>query len=253
MKKNFSIRQHVLAVISALSLIIFVVACNKDNNDNPDVPVSGLMAFNVSPDIAANIALSGNYLTPGPIVFSNYTGGYYAVYSGARSVQTYNAATGISVASSTYDFQPDQYYSLFVAGANDNYRNIIVHDNIDSLPSMAGEAYVRYINAIPDSSASTVTVTTNGSDVVNMSAGYGTVSDFTAVDAGDVAVKISNGTTIDAMRTINLEERKVYTVLLIGMPGATTGADSVQVRYVLNGTLDADAGMDSAVNSVNSN
>jgi hypothetical protein len=241
MKKFFLLRRNVAVVGSVLLLLTFITACNKSlNNDDDDRGVSGLMAFNVAPDVAANITLSGYSLTPSPLIFSNYTGGYSPVYAGGQSISTYNASSGISIASSVHTFEPDKYYSLFVAGANNNYRNIVVQDNFDSLTSVSGKAYVRYINAVPDSSGAQVNITSGGSTVVNDNARFAEVSDFTAVNAGNITVNLNSG-AVNKSRTFAVEDRKVYTVLLIGLPAATSGDDSLQIRYVLNGTLDTDA------------
>ena len=96
---------------------------------------------------------------------------------------------------------------------------------------------MRYINAIPDSTKPTVTITANGTNVVNTQAGFSSVSDFVAADPGQVTITVKNNTTIDANRTISLEQGKVYTVLLAGIPGATDTTKAVQIKYILNGSL----------------
>ena len=73
--------------------------------------------------------------------------------------------------------------------------------------------------------------------MINTPAGFSSVSDFVAADPGQVSVAVKNGTTIDASRTISLEQGKVYTVLLTGIPGATDATKAVQIKYILNGSL----------------
>ena len=58
-----------------------------------------------------------------------------------------------------------------------------------------------------------------------------------SIDAGDVAVKVSNGSSIDASRNIPVEQGKVHTVLLAGVPGAADTTKAVQIKYILNGSL----------------
>lgn len=253
MKMLFSSLRVNLLAGSVLGLVLFS-ACNKlDNEDAPDVPVSGLMAFNLAPDISqATITLSGNSLTATPLPYTNYTGGYLGVYSGERSVQSYNYGTGSSLASGSYTFEPDNYYSLFVIGANNTYRNVIVNDELDSLSTASGEAFVRYINAIPDSSQPTVTITAGGSNVVNTPAAYASVSDFVAVSPGDISITVSNGSTIDTNRTLTLEQRKVYTILLTGVPGGSGGSE-VQIKFIQNGTVDASAGRSASASARSTN
>lgn len=240
MKFKFSsMRLGFLSVLSAFGLVLVMSACNKnhDNDGNTNVPAAGLMAFNLATDVpSAGVALSGNNLSA-PLSYGSYTGGYLAVYTGDRSVESYNAASGSRLASGSFNFVDSNYYSLFVVGANSTYSNVIVEDNFDDLSPSTSQAYIRYINAIADSSHPAVTIASGGSNVVNDNASYASVSNFTAVNAGDVAINVSNGGTIDANRTITLEANKVYTVLLSGVPGST-GSDNVQIKYITNGTLD---------------
>ena len=250
MKFNFSsMRLGALAACTGLLTVLTFSACNKNNNDNDnvDVPAAGLMAFNLAPDIAsAGVALSGNSLS-NSLAYGSFTGTYLAVFTGSRPVESFNSASGNRLASGSFDFEDKKYYSLFVVGNNGNYSNVIVNDNFDSLSSN-GQAYIRYINAIPDSSKPTVTFASAGSNVVNDNAAFSSVSEFKAVNAGDVTINVSNGGTIDANRTITLEARKVYTVLLSGVAGGT-GANEVQIKYITNGTLDETAGKASSASA----
>jgi hypothetical protein len=239
MKKSF-IRAGVLATSSILLAAVLFISCNKkDHNDNPDVPVAGVMAFNLAPDVqSASITLSGNILT-NQLAFGSYTGTYLAVFTGARPVESFNS-TGGSLASANYTFDADKYYSVFVVGTANNYRNVIVSDSLDTL-SNSGPAYIRYINAIPDSSKPAVTIAAGGTNVINDNASFAAVSGFKAITPGQVMVNVSNGGTINSNRTITVEQRKVYTVLLQGTPSGT-GDQAVQIKYILNGTLNQEAG-----------
>lgn len=238
------------AFSSLLLLGVAFSACNKsNNNDNEDVPVAGLMAFNLAPDVSqASVTLGGNNLSSGPLAFNAYTGGYLAIYTGSRSVGSYNYNTGAELDAVTYDFQADKYYSVFVVGADTGHRNVVVQDNFDSLSATAGKAYVRYINAIPDASNPTVTIASNGTNVVNDNAAFASVSDFTAINTGEITINVTNGGSISANRTINVEERGLYTILLSGNPGGT-GDQAVGIKYITNGTLDASTAKQSSVSA----
>jgi hypothetical protein len=240
MKKGFfSIRQILIATSTLIIAGALFSACKKDSNSNTDIPVAGLMAFNLSPDkTAVGIALSGNLLTNSPLSYTSYTGGYRNIYPGQRSVQSYDYAKDTTLVSASYNFEPQKYYSLFVVGNNGVYKNVIVHDDIDSLPST--HAYIRYINAIPDSSSPTVTIRANGNNVSSSPAVFSTVSGFTGVNTGDINIGIANGNTISANRTIPVENGKIYTVLFLGLPSATDSTKAVQIKYILNGTISND-------------
>jgi len=247
MKKFLTTRMSGLAVGAVLSAAVLFMSCNKslDDDNSNNTPVAGLMAFNLATDTPpVSIALSGSLLTAVALGFNNYSGAYLAIYPGTRTVESYNYATGADLADTSFNFEATKYYSVFVVGSDNNYENIVVEDKLDSV-SAPGKAFIRYINAIPDAAVPSVTITANGTTTVNEPAAFKTVSAFTAVDAGSVAITVSNGTTIDANRSITLEQNKIYTVLLIGKPGAT-GETAVQIKYITNGTTDENAAKSNA-------
>ncbi|MEO5563939.1 MAG: DUF4397 domain-containing protein [Chitinophagaceae bacterium] len=251
MRLSFSsIRSGAWIVGGLLTAGVLITACNKNNNNDGDnTPASGLMAFNLAPDVAnASITLSSNLLTQTPLAYNSFTGTYLGVYSGTRPISAINANTGAEIASSSYDFVADKYYSLFVLGKNGSYRTVVVNDNADSLSTSSGEAFVRYINAIPDSSHPAVTFAVNGSNVVNDNAAFASVSEFKPIASGSVIVTVNNGGTINKSRTVTLDQRRVYTFLLTGVPGGTS-ADSLQIRYIQNGTVDETAARVSSVSA----
>ncbi|HEY0433683.1 MAG TPA: DUF4397 domain-containing protein [Chitinophagaceae bacterium] len=244
---------HRFVVGSALALVVGfgMIACNKDKNQvGVTNPVSGLMAFNLASDKSVSVTLSGNPIANTPLAFTGYTGNYLTVFSGPRLVQSFDYTTGGVLDSVTYNFVENKYYSLFVTGANGHYHNFLVNDNYDSLNT--SQANIRYVSAIADSSAPAVTVSANGANVVQANASFGTVSAFTPVTAGDVTVSISNGGTYSKSRTFTVDQHKAYTVLLAGNP-ASAGPDSLQIRYVENGTLTQGTQKASTAGSANTN
>lgn len=230
-------RHGITAIGSILALGILFSACRK-NDDVVQPPVAALMAFNLAADQpGVGIALSGNMIPGSPLPYTSFTGNYINIYPGNRVIESFNPATNQTLDSLPYTFEPNKYYSLFVVGANNNYKNIVSVDNYDSLTASSGKAYIRYINAIPDSSASTVTVSANGSNVVNSSASFGKVSDFVAVNPGDLSINITNEGSVHANRTITVEQQQAYTVLLMGLPNQSDSAKAVQIRFIRNGTI----------------
>src|SRR5690606_7041067 len=189
MKRSFiaEIRSYLLAVSAALLCATVFSGCSDDDDDIDVTPVAGLMTLNLAPDQAAvDITLSGNLLPGSPLPYLGYSGVYLNIYAANRPVQTYSYLSGSEMAAVTHDFTRDQYYSLFVMGANDNYRNLVVLDNFDSLSSAAasGNAYLRFVNAIPDSSHPMVTITKDDSAYIGAPAAFGTVSGFAAIPPG---------------------------------------------------------------------
>ena len=225
---------------------MLLTACLKNNNNNTTpTPVAGLMGFNLAPDQSSVVlALSGSAITQTPLGYTSYTGGYQNIYPGNRNAEAYNYQAGNSLIASTgFNFEPGKYYSLYLVGYNNSYRNVVSADNFDSLATTGGNAYVRYINAIADTVGTpAVTITAAGSSIVNENASFASVSAFKAVTPGNVSIAVKSGAAIDTSRTISVEKNKVYTVLLTGVPAATTDGRKVQIRFVENGTLTAAAG-----------
>ncbi|MEO5893091.1 MAG: DUF4397 domain-containing protein [Ferruginibacter sp.] len=233
-----SVRRGMFVAVGIAAMALLFSACKKSLDVGNNTPVAGLMAFNLAPDKPAiGIALSGNSITTSPLNYTSYTGIYLNIYPGSRKVEAFNYGADTSFASTTQNFEVNNYYSAFALGANGTYRTVVVNDNLDSLSTTSGQAFVRYINAIPDSSKPAVTITASGTDVSNNNASFGAVSTFTGINPGDIIVKVANGTNISANRTITLEKGKVYTILLVGLPGNTDPAKAVQIKYITNGSV----------------
>lgn len=229
-----------LLTLGAGLLVLGLMSCAK--NDNPSQPeVAGLMAFNLATDQPlVGVAISGNPL-PTPLPYTNYTGGYVRIYPGTRTVSTFDAQTHNLIQADSGSFASGKYYSMFLIGAGGNYRNLVVSDALDSLSGMSGVSYIRYINAIADSAVPTVALSMGDSTLVATPASFGTVSPFVQVPDTAITISLSLGAQIIHTRTISLEEQKIYTVLLLGSSNAAPAAsDSLQIRYVTNGTLTLD-------------
>ncbi len=234
-----AVRPGMIAAGGLLMMGLLFSACKKSPDDNsPAVPVAALMGFNLSTDKpAVGLAIANSSLTNAPLGYSSFTGGYQNIYPGSRAISAFDFYTSDSgFATATANFEAKKFYSVFVLGANGHYQNVIVKDELDSLAATSGLAYVRYINAVADSSKPAVTLNVAGTDVSSINTSYGTVSAFTGINPGDLAIKISNDSTISANRTIQVEKGKVYTILLVGVPGSTDADKKVQIRFITNGT-----------------
>ena len=238
-KVNFS---RILGVLGIAILTMGLLsACNKKDSVDTQIPAAGLMVFNLAPDQEAiGVALSGNNLTNSPLSYTGFNGIYQNIYTGTRDIEAFNLSDSI-FSKSSFTFENNIFYSLFVTGNNGVYKNVVVKDEIDSTAT-PDKAYIRFINAIPDSSAPVVNIAAGGTNVVDAPASYTSVSEFTPVNGGEVTIAVSNGNTISANRTVTLENGKIYTVLLVGVPGETDDEKRVQIRFVQNGNVPAATG-----------
>lgn len=239
MKKmlNYVKEKNVLMLVLGLGLVLLFSACKK-NVDTPQTPASGLMVFNLIPDHSAiGFVLSDRLITNAPLDYTNYSGNYISIYSGSRDLGLYDVAGDSTITEITQQFEPDKYYSAFAVGANGNYNTIIVDDHLDTIPDSTDQAFVRFVNAIPDSSQPTVTIASAGTNVVDEAASYSHVSSFEGITPGEITIEVSNGTNISATRNITIEKGKVYTILLLGIPDATDDASKVQIKFITNGSV----------------
>ena len=153
------------------------------------------------------------------------------------STNPHDVNSGATLATANHLFEDSAYYSVFVLGANGNYKNLIVKDSLENLASTTGEAFVRYVNAIPDSTKQPlVTVSSNGTDVFKNNTPFASVSNFKAVAPGNVSIQV-NDESINSSRTIAVEQGKIYTILLVGIPQATDSTKAVQIKFIQNGAI----------------
>ncbi|MFT4024101.1 MAG: DUF4397 domain-containing protein [Flavihumibacter sp.] len=227
-----------------LSMAVLFSACLKNNDSQVNVPAGGLMAFNLSPDAGGiGIKLDGNNLVRTPVFYTNFTGGYLPVYVGNRTAWAFDYYSGVMLTRQTgFNVVDSQYYSLFVVSSDSNFKTVIVNDHLDSLGYEEGYAFVRYINAIADSTLQPeVKLGTGDMNPVAERPAFAAVSAFRKLSAGTAMVSVKGAGGVDVSRPITLEANKVYTVLLLGKPGAS-GDKSVQIKYIVNGTVDKTAG-----------
>lgn len=227
------------SIAGILFLALLFGACKKNDLTGNRTPTAGVMAFNLSNDKeAVGITLSGNNLFNSPLGYTSYTGVYLPVFTGNREVKSFNNNTASVLAISNQIFQDSVYYSIFVVGRNGSYHNIITNDSIKNLLVTPGQAFVRYINAIPDSTITPlVTISSNGTNVISNKTAFGIVSGFAKVNAGNIIVGVNSGDSIAANRTISVEESKAYTILLTGIPNAADTTKSIKIKFITNGTI----------------
>lgn len=240
MKKMSLLSNKNLLVALALVFSAAILASCKKDKTPTHTPAAGLMAFNLAPDLnSVGVDIDANLFTKTPLAYTNYTGSYLGVYAGTRTVKSYVFQSGSVLYSSPENFQDSAYYSLFVLGANDEYRNVMVQDKFNSLPTGTGKAFLRYINAIPDSSKLNVEImTSDNTEVSNKDESFGAISSFQGVDPGDLTVRINNMTTqVDTSRTFPVAANGIYTILLVGLSNPANTDQKVDIKYIQNGTL----------------
>ncbi len=236
MKKRFSI----LIPLSGFFLFaILLSACIKNHDKISQNAVAGLMAFNLAPDQpSVGVNVSGKAFTTEPLGYTSFTGNYRSVNTGNQKITTYEFASQTPLADTSQLFEDSAFYSVFFVGANGKYKNIITKDNFDSLTSASGQAFVRYVDAIPDSSEQPiVTIASNGINVFSDVSSFASVSGFKGIAPGNIAINVNAESGLNASRTIAVEQGKIYTILLVGQPQSTDSTKAVQIKFIQNGNV----------------
>ncbi|SIT25249.1 protein of unknown function [Filimonas lacunae] len=238
MKRNvLSLVRNVMMTGCVLIAAGAVMSCSKssDYNGNQGSVSAAIAVFNLSDQSGVNISLGGSVLYNTSLVYPSYMD-YQAIRPGTYTVRSFVASSNTTLAESSFNFDTANYHTVVIAGANNNYKNITVRDNFDNLSGTNGKAYVRFINAVPDSTQPTVTIS-GGTSPISFVSGFGISSDFKEVTPGDITIKADNGATINASSVLAAQATGVYTAVVMGFPGSTDTAKAVKVKFILNGRL----------------
>ena len=238
-KSKSFFRKALIPVAAFLAISFLFSACKKTDDVVTQNPAAGLMAFNLTADQPSiGVAIANSALTNSALGYTSYTGGYLGVYAGSKEVTSYDFNSGSTLSTGSQVFDDSAYYSLFVVGTNGTYKNVFVKDNLDSLPTSTGNAFIRYINAIIDTTSQpAVTISSNGTNVFSDNATFASVSNFKEVTPGSITINVKDESTVDSTRNITVEANKVYTVLFTGVPNTTDASKAVQIKYVENGVI----------------
>lgn len=80
-------------------MIFLFSSCKKTPDTGSQLPVAGLMAFNLVPDQASvGFTVSGQNLTNSPLLYTNYTGDYLRIYAGNRDIASFDFNSGATLA-----------------------------------------------------------------------------------------------------------------------------------------------------------
>lgn len=239
-------------LILAFVGILSSCSTNDDTYEVDPEQIAGFMAINtVTDQQQIGVSLSGIYVGQ-PLPYRAYTGGYVNIFPGERSTDAFSPYSGNTLSSTSFTYEKGKYYSLFITGRKDHYENIIIEDNLNDLAVQDSISYVRYINAIPTEEVPELTLANATDTLLKEKAAYQEVSEFLKVKGKELTIQV-NGDSIQAERTIELENRKIYTLLIVGNPESTDDLKKAQIRYIENGRLIEDPDEDKQQQSINLN
>jgi hypothetical protein len=242
MVKFSSVLRNCVILVSVTLIAGYLLnSCKKNDTDTstpPNSQYARIMAFNLAPDEPSiGFSASGNFLTSAAVGFGDYTGDYKNVNIGEMEINTFEFASPSSPISSLQaKLDINRFYSVFFVGVGSNHKSLFVRDYLDTLSGDAGKAYVRYINAITDSLTDVnINITGGATNYVDENAAYGKVSDFKGVNPGEISIAIKSNNGIDTSKTLSVDLKRVYTILLTGTPGSVSAP--VDIKYIINGRV----------------
>jgi hypothetical protein len=199
-------------------LPLTIIACNKNNNDAPDVVTdqARLTLVNVIPEgVNLNLYYNGTRQTGYRIGYLE-SSGYINVASGTQNA-AFKDTTYTQLQAAALTLKPDSSYTMYVTGdyvfGSNNTITTILTPNVET--AAAGKPKLRFVNASPNSSA--VDVYLNSLVLSNKT--YKSVSGYARPDSGSVTVKVNlAGTSTTILnKTITLSPRSVYTLYAYGL------------------------------------
>lgn len=216
-----------------------LASCNKNDDDIQNPDVAGIMAFNLAPDQhQVGFSITGNIFTQVPLDFGNYTVNYRPIYTGNRTISAFNYGNGELLDSANANFENEKYYSTFLFGRDSSYQQVILQDELDSLPFVANKAFVRMVNGYTNNG-----VTPNiryslsdSSEIYNQPLVYTGISSFKEVPVGELTLQAKTATEVISNRTVTIEANKIYTFLLLDAPSGNP-MDNPEIKFIVNGII----------------
>lgn len=219
-----------------ICFVLLFASCKKDNVQPPTQGTSGFVVFNLAPDQNnLLVAIDGRPISGTALKYATYSGNYISIFKGERDVDSYDQLTNLNLADTTVDFRDSSFYSLFFIGLNGHYKNFVVEDKLSSIPKNTGNAFVRYLYGIADSSNAHVIIDKDGNKIFDENNSFGNISDFKPVAPGDISVSVkSDDNTVNVQRTLTLQANGVYTVLLQGFAQTLDSTQQIKIGYIQN-------------------
>lgn len=218
MKKQFQLLT-ITAIVSGLALLN---ACKKDEAVKQYAKIN---ITHVSPDAPAlNFIADKDTLNKGGALGYGSHTGYMDIEAGSKSVSIKNYSIDTTYIDSTFKFDKDMSYSLYVIDSFKKMSSMLVVDDVPS--AVIDKAHLRLIYLSPDTTAVTM-IRTLGLDSVVMfpKVRFKDVTSFTAINPGvyDMQIRMGelNDTTLLKLPTLVINGQKAYTVIIVGFKGAT--------------------------------
>jgi Domain of unknown function (DUF4397) len=210
----------------------FIVSCNDNNPTTPVVATSALSIILSSPD-APNVDIYlGNSLIASNISYMQYLS-YLSLPAGINEIELVAAGTSTILVDTTYNYQENGFYSMFVIDSLSNIKSLILPDDLSAPPSNSSK--IRFLNLSPNGPDMDLK---SESDSLAWYSNYPfpEASSFNSVAAGtyNIDLEISGSQIIlDSLDNMNLANGGIYTFIASGFDGAS-GQQALGLSSITN-------------------
>ena len=212
-------------------LMLFVVACDDDDNPILPQPEAQVLVVHASPDAPGVDLLVDNAIAGTNLTFPNNTG-YLNVPAGTRNVKVNVTGTSTTVIEADLNLEDGRAYSVFAIDSVASISALVLADDLSAPAS--GKAHVRFVHLSPNAPAVDITLT-DGTIVFGNTA-FGEFKGFSPLDAGtyNLQVRVAGTSTVVLdLPNIALANGKIYTVFAKGFVGGT-GAQALGAEIIAN-------------------
>ena len=212
-----------------LSAIIIFSSCDKDD----DKTYAKVMVVHAAPDASGiDVLIDNNLENTSAITYRNNTG-YFDVESGTRNIKINATGTMTTLVNADYDFDQNDFYSIFAIDSLDNISALIVEDDLSD--PRDGEAHVRFLHLAPGTPDIDLVVSSS-EEVVFGNIGFKEGTAFKSVDAGtyNLDIRLAGTSTVAlVLPTLTFADNKSYTVYARGFL-LGTGTQALGTEVIVN-------------------
>lgn len=222
-------------IFFSLTFIILLAACMDDDDDfvTEPVEVAYVSIYQASPDAPdIDITVDDRQINRNPFDYTSYSG-YLNFYTGSRNFKFSPANANNVLVDTTFSFEDQKIYSLFVINRLSDIEALLV---VDSTAAPAeGKAMIRFVHLSPDAPAFDVAVSgeTDSTSFVNKSFKEATGFQEVKADTYDFQIKNAGGAEVVlTAEDIDIRPGRYYTIVTRGFanpPEGNTNVLSVEV------------------------
>jgi hypothetical protein len=232
MKINFGKLPGKSVWLVCTALAILLSSCLDDSSSEQDpTPIAYVSIFNASPDSPGlDVLVDNRQINNQPLPFTAYTG-YLNFFTGARNLKFNSFNASNALVDTTYNFEANKVYSVFVVDESASSDVLIVEDSIST--PIADKAMIRFVNLVPDSQPVDIAVAEETPLFTDQS--FKEITAFNDITAGKYTFQVKakgSSDIIVSVPDITLREGEVYTLVARGFkspPQGNTNTFSVQL------------------------